>query len=132
MTITESTRAILSASNDQETVISVENVSKKFCRDLKQSLFYGVQDIATDLVGGKRRGDNVRLQIAPGQIELQVRMPHFGLAPGVYSAKIYVRQGVRSFDVVESFRFTVKTERTMSRCLFYQPRTWRKSIQKEW
>lgn len=32
-------------------VLSVNNVSKKFCRDLKQSLFYGVQDIASELLG---------------------------------------------------------------------------------
>src|SRR6202044_629424 len=30
----------------------VDGVSKKFCRDLKRSLWYGVQDIAGDLLGG--------------------------------------------------------------------------------
>ncbi len=34
-----------------DVMISAENVSKKFCRDLKLSLMYGVQDIAYDLVG---------------------------------------------------------------------------------
>ena len=29
----------------------VEGVSKKFCRSLKKSLWYGVQDIAAELVG---------------------------------------------------------------------------------
>ena len=38
-----------------EAVISVENVSKKFCRDLRRSLLYGVGDIATELIGGKRQ-----------------------------------------------------------------------------
>jgi lipopolysaccharide transport system ATP-binding protein len=46
--------------DEKEVVISVEQVSKKFCRDLKQSLFYGLQDIATDLVGGKRKSDTLR------------------------------------------------------------------------
>ncbi|MBF2018540.1 MAG: ABC transporter ATP-binding protein [Hydrococcus sp. C42_A2020_068] len=41
-------------------VISVENISKKFCRDLRKSLFYGVLDIATDLVGGRRKSDRLR------------------------------------------------------------------------
>ncbi|MEA5534774.1 ABC transporter ATP-binding protein [Crocosphaera sp. XPORK-15E] len=36
-----------------EALIKVENVSKKFCRDLKQSLWYGVQDIASEVVGRK-------------------------------------------------------------------------------
>jgi len=53
-------RAIASQPSDGDVVISVEQVSKKFCRDLKQSLFYGVQDIATDLVGGKRKSNTLR------------------------------------------------------------------------
>src|SRR5690606_36813954 len=40
-----------------ETLIKVENVSKKFCRDLKRSLWYGVQDITNELLG--RRNGNV-------------------------------------------------------------------------
>ena len=34
-----------------ETLIEVENVGKKFCRDLKKSLWYGVKDSAYDLLG---------------------------------------------------------------------------------
>ena len=45
---------------DSEVVVSVKGVSKKFCRDLKSSLFYGVQDIATELIGGQRESDKLR------------------------------------------------------------------------
>ena len=41
-----------------ETLVKVENVSKKFCRDLKRSLWYGVQDIVTELVGGRMKEVN--------------------------------------------------------------------------
>ena len=34
-----------------EVLVKVENVSKKFCRSLKKSLWYGVQDIAGELFG---------------------------------------------------------------------------------
>ena len=34
-----------------DTLIKVESVSKKFCRSLKRSLWYGVQDIGTELIG---------------------------------------------------------------------------------
>lgn len=34
-----------------EVVLSVRNVSKKFCRRLRQSLMYGIQDIATEVLG---------------------------------------------------------------------------------
>ncbi len=53
-------KAISVQSEDTEILISVDNVSKKFCRDLKQSLFYGVQDIATELIGGGRKSDTLR------------------------------------------------------------------------
>lgn len=69
--------------------------------------------------------DEQELTILSGKSEIQMYMPYCSLIPGVYSAKIYIRRGVQSFDIVESFRFTVKTNKTISRCLFYQPRTWK-------
>ncbi len=47
---------------DSEVVLSVNGVSKKFCRDLKRSLFYGVQDIASELVGVRDATDKLRPQ----------------------------------------------------------------------
>ena len=44
-----------------DVVLSVNNISKKFCRDFKQSLFYGIQDISSELLG-LRGGDNDRLR----------------------------------------------------------------------
>lgn len=38
-------------------LIQVESVSKKYCRDLKRSLWYGVQDIASELLGLERSPD---------------------------------------------------------------------------
>ena len=54
------TREIDTQPEERDVVISVENVSKKFCRDLKRSLFYGVQDIATEVTGGIRKSNNLR------------------------------------------------------------------------
>lgn len=34
-----------------DTLVKVENVSKKFCRSLKRSLWYGMQDIGAELLG---------------------------------------------------------------------------------
>ncbi|PHR15198.1 MAG: ABC transporter [Aequorivita sp.] len=36
-----------------EVLITVENLSKKFCKDLKTSLWYGVKDLASGLSGNK-------------------------------------------------------------------------------
>lgn len=47
-------------SSDNEVVLQVEGVSKKFCRDLKRSLFYGVQDVASDLFGLREKSDKLR------------------------------------------------------------------------
>lgn len=37
-----------------DTLIQVDSVSKKFCRSLKRSLWYGVQDIGAELLGRSR------------------------------------------------------------------------------
>jgi len=44
-----------------DTLIKVEGVSKKFCRDLKRSLWYGVQDLGSELLG-RRHGKNGELR----------------------------------------------------------------------
>ncbi len=44
-----------------EPLISVENVSKKFCRSLKRSLWYGLRDVAAELTGrNQRRREQLR------------------------------------------------------------------------
>lgn len=44
-----------------DTLIKVEAVSKKFCRSLKKSLWYGMQDLGNELIG-KRHGGNGQLR----------------------------------------------------------------------
>ena len=34
-----------------DTLVTVENVSKKFCRRLKRSLWYGMKDMGAELTG---------------------------------------------------------------------------------
>ncbi len=43
-----------------DVLIRVENVSKKFCRRLRKSLWYGVQDMAAEAMGGSRSHDELR------------------------------------------------------------------------
>jgi len=43
-----------------DTVISVEHVSKKFCRDLRRSMRYGFADVLRDTVGIHHRGEGLR------------------------------------------------------------------------
>ncbi|MEM6613807.1 MAG: polysaccharide ABC transporter ATP-binding protein [Cyanobacteria bacterium P01_C01_bin.72] len=69
--------------------------------------------------------DRCLMQISPGKSELRLQLPYLGLIPGQYTARIYLRDGVYSYDIVESFRFTVKTAEIISQCQFYQPRTWK-------
>lgn len=44
-----------------DTLIKVEGVSKKYCRDLKKSLWYGMQDLGNELLG-RRHGGNGELR----------------------------------------------------------------------
>ena len=43
-----------------EVLIKVDNVSKKFCRTLKRSLWYGVQDVAGEVFGRQGGHDELR------------------------------------------------------------------------
>ena len=81
----------------------------------------GEQDLVLYLTAAS---DNHLFKVSPGRVELQLHLPYCGLAPGKYTARIYLRSGVCSFDIIESFRFTVETAEIISQCLFYQPRTW--------
>lgn len=52
----------LNQSKDDDVVLSVQGVSKKFCRNLKKSLLYGVQDIFGELAGVRRESNELRPQ----------------------------------------------------------------------
>ncbi|CCK80307.1 ABC transporter ATP-binding protein [Desulfobacula toluolica] len=41
-------------------LISVNNISKKYCKDLKRSLWYGINDIAKEIVGYKKTENKLR------------------------------------------------------------------------
>ena len=47
-------------SPDDDVVLSVNGVSKRFCRDLKRSLLYGVQDIGAEVLGVRGKADSLR------------------------------------------------------------------------
>ncbi|MEQ8998163.1 MAG: ABC transporter ATP-binding protein [Coleofasciculus sp. B1-GNL1-01] len=102
------------------------------CRAYEDISSVNLGVLVTSLSGESNRilnltsvNDNATLDVPAGQFELQMYMPYCCLIPGVYSAKIYVKQGVRSFDIVRSFRFRVDSRKNTSRCMFYQPRSWR-------
>ena len=54
--------------SDDEVLVRVEGVSKKFCRSLKKSLWYGVCDIAGELLsfGKRQRVAGSELLVASG------------------------------------------------------------------
>ena len=45
---------------DDDVVLSVRGVSKKFCRSLKRSLWYGLRDIGAELLGSVREHSELR------------------------------------------------------------------------
>lgn len=60
MTHTTLVNSVNKPPNESDIVLSVKNVSKRFCRDLKRSLFYGVQDIAGEVIGARRKDIELR------------------------------------------------------------------------
>jgi lipopolysaccharide transport system ATP-binding protein len=53
-----------------DVLVRVENVSKRFCRSLKRSLWYGLQDLGSEL-GGCRHGGGGGLPQSSGDVELR-------------------------------------------------------------
>jgi len=62
--------------NNQETqlpddvVLSVRHVSKKFCRNLKRSMLYGMRDLARNMFGGRPGGGGGE---GRGLVSLEIR-----------------------------------------------------------
>ena len=50
---------------DSDVLIRVNNVSKKFCRDFKKSLWYGLKDTAHDIFHPKHKSQD--LELRPGE-----------------------------------------------------------------
>ena len=64
MTSTVTEHEVIKRSEDsrEDIILSVQGVSKKFCRDLKRSLFYGIQDIAGEITALSKQRDTLRHQ----------------------------------------------------------------------
>ncbi len=45
---------------NDEVLVKAEGVSKKYCRSLKRSMWYGVQDVASEMLGRKGHHDDLR------------------------------------------------------------------------
>jgi lipopolysaccharide transport system ATP-binding protein len=53
-----------------DVLVRVENVSKRFCRSLKRSLWYGLQDLGSE-IGGRRHGGGRGLPQSSADIQLR-------------------------------------------------------------
>jgi lipopolysaccharide transport system ATP-binding protein len=59
LNVAESVEAV-APEQEKHVVLELENVSKRFCRDLKRSLYYGVKDIGRELVGLSQKAEGLR------------------------------------------------------------------------
>lgn len=76
--------------------------------------------------------DGQMLKLDSGVVEIQLYLPYCGLKVGSYIAKIYIsRPPQYVYDIIESFKFNVKSNESMSQCAFYQPREWQIFNQKD-
>jgi lipopolysaccharide transport system ATP-binding protein len=53
-----------------DVLIKVDNVSKRFCRSLKRSLWYGLQDLGSE-IGGRRHGGGSGLPQSSADVQLR-------------------------------------------------------------
>lgn len=69
--------------------------------------------------------DQQLLKVVPGENELRLKLPYCGMRLGSYTAKVGIsRPPNHVYDMVEPFRFAVKSMESMTQCEFYQPRSW--------
>ena len=89
--------------------------------------------IATDLSKEKSRvlflesqRDGKVFSFTPGEITIELDLPHCCFKPGSYSLNITIKNGKHRnvLDIVNSFFFNVQSNQNMSECQFFQPRTW--------
>lgn len=70
--------------------------------------------------------DDVYFSTESGQYELRLELPYLGLEAGAYTMNLKIKKdSIYTFDVVESFKFTVQSKSRENKCVFYQPRTWK-------
>lgn len=85
----------------------------------------GGEESAGNVLSLRGENDGAFFQLPAGLSEIQIQLPYLGLAPGTYAAQVRLRKdAIYTFDVIEAFRFTVIAHCPMSKCQFYQPRTW--------
>jgi ABC-type polysaccharide/polyol phosphate transport system ATPase subunit len=53
-----------------DVLVKVDNVSKRFCRSLKRSLWYGLQDLGSE-IGGRRHGGGSELPQSSADVQLR-------------------------------------------------------------
>lgn len=68
-TINDPQSTIRDRTSDPEVLVRVNGVSKKFCRDLKKSLWYGVKDVASELLPFGKRAERREQGDARGEEE---------------------------------------------------------------
>jgi lipopolysaccharide transport system ATP-binding protein len=69
--------------------------------------------------------DHVWLELPSGNHEIQVQTPYLGLRLGTYVMDVFLKHDrIYDLDCYEGFQFTVDAKESLSRGLFYQPRTW--------
>ena len=70
------------SSEQDDVVVSVRNVSKKFCRNLRRSMFYGIKDLSQNLLGFKPDTTTLRRDEfwALDNINIENEFKHIGLS----------------------------------------------------
>ena len=74
---------------ENEVLVRVEGVSKKFCRDLKKSLWYGMKDVASELLPfGKQKSEIRERRSDSSSLTSDLRPPTSDLCPLSTPAKM--------------------------------------------
>lgn len=123
--------------NELKTLYSGEPA--RFCVGCKAHREVNDARLAVTIKGQASEGDRIlslsnnldqtQLRLLPGDNVIELEMPYVGLSPGPYFMNLNVREGaLELMDSVQGFDFNVESNIPISKCKFYQPRTWRASV----
>jgi lipopolysaccharide transport system ATP-binding protein len=88
-----------STSHENEVLVRVNGVSKKFCRDLKKSLWYGIKDVAAELFPfGKKSVASCQLPVDGKEKTNNFQSPTTNQSPSLRDGEFWANKGI-SFEL---------------------------------
>ncbi len=115
-----------SLSSGEHVIFCVNFYARKTVKNL--NLHLKIRELARDgntVLFLSNGSDDRFFEVFPGEHKIQLHMPYLSLIPGAYTMSVKIKDGnLATFDFIESFRFIVKSDKSLGQCILNQSRAW--------